>query len=49
MGNEHGKPAVLNVEVSLKAAPPFPGYFLYHSSHRHVPAKLWALMDFLKV
>ena len=28
---------------------PFPGYFLYHPSHRHVPAKLRALIDFLRV
>jgi DNA-binding transcriptional LysR family regulator len=29
--------------------PPFPGYFLYHSSHRHVPGKLRALIDYLRV
>jgi DNA-binding transcriptional LysR family regulator len=27
---------------------PFPGYFLYHPSHRHVPAKLRALIEFLR-
>ena len=28
--------------------PAFPGYFLYHPSHRHVPAKLRAFIDFLR-
>ena len=37
------------IRVLADWCPPFPGYFLYHSSHRHVPAKLRALIDFLRV
>jgi DNA-binding transcriptional LysR family regulator len=37
------------IRVLEEWCPPFPGYFLYHSSHRHVPAKLRALIDYLKV
>jgi len=37
------------VRVLADWCPPFPGYFLYHSSHRHVPAKLRAFIDFLRV
>lgn len=37
------------IRVLADWCPPFPGYFLYHSSHRHVPAKLRAFIDFLRV
>lgn len=37
------------IRVLAEWCPPFPGYFLYYSSHRHVPAKLRALIDFLRV
>src|SRR5690606_9853571 len=37
------------VRVLADWCPPFPGYFLYHPSHRHVPAKLRAFIDFLRV
>ncbi|HEX6996221.1 MAG TPA: LysR family transcriptional regulator [Gammaproteobacteria bacterium] len=37
------------IRVLAGWCPPFPGYFLYHSSHRHVPAKLRAFIDFLRV
>jgi len=36
------------IRVLADWCPPFPGYFLYHTSHRHVPAKLRALIDFLR-
>ena len=36
------------IRVLADWCPPFPGYFLYHPSHRHVPAKLRALIDFLR-
>jgi DNA-binding transcriptional LysR family regulator len=37
------------IRVLADWCPPFPGYFLYYSSHRHVPAKLRAFIDFLRV
>lgn len=37
------------IRVLADWCPAFPGYFLYHPSHRHVPAKLRALIDFLRV
>lgn len=36
------------VRVLADWCPAFPGYFLYHPSHRHVPAKLRAFIDFLR-
>jgi DNA-binding transcriptional LysR family regulator len=36
------------IRVLADWCPAFPGYFLYHPSHRHVPAKLRAFIDFLK-
>ena len=36
------------IRVLADWCPPFLGYFLYHPSHRHVPAKLRALIDFLR-
>jgi len=37
------------IRVLKDWCPPFQGYFLYYSSNRHVPAKLRALIDYLKV
>lgn len=37
------------IRVLADWCPTFPGYFLYYPSHRHVPAKLRALIDFLRV
>jgi DNA-binding transcriptional LysR family regulator len=36
------------VRVLDAFCPPFPGLYLYYPSRRHVPAKLQALVDFLK-
>ncbi|WP_434383761.1 LysR substrate-binding domain-containing protein [Melittangium boletus] len=37
------------VRVLADWCPPFPGFFLYYPSRRHVPAALRALIDMLKV
>lgn len=37
------------VRVLADFCPPFPGYFLYYPSRKHVPPKVRALVDFLRI
>jgi DNA-binding transcriptional LysR family regulator len=37
------------IRVLADWCPPFPGYFLYHPRNRHVPAKLRALIDYIRM